>query len=146
MIELDLRPERKQLRVFGAVGSSVLAAAACWLWLGAGHDDFPFAPSTSRVLGDVCGVLAAYALVSTLAAPALLRPLYVVLSLIAFPIGFAASFVVLASVWYGLLFPIAVVFRVLGRDSLKRKIGSQASTYWVERPAVKDVKRYFRQF
>jgi hypothetical protein len=146
LIELNLNPERKQLRVFGACGCFVFAAIAFWFHLGATEADFPFEVSHARVARVVFGIFSAYCLVSILLAPALLRPLFVALSLLVFPFGLVASVFVLAMIYFGVLFPIAMVFRVLGRDSLHRTMDREASTYWVERSTEKDVKRYYRQF
>ena len=65
---------------------------------------------------------------------------------VALPIGFVVSHVVMAALFFGLFMPIGLLFRLLGRDSLHRKSDPDASTYWIRRKAVADVRRYFRQF
>ena len=81
-----------------------------------------------------------------LARPAAIRPVFVGWMVLAFPIGWAVSNLLLAAVFYGLFTPLAVLFRLLGRDALALRARPGAATYWVPRPAPADVRRYFRQF
>jgi hypothetical protein len=53
---------------------------------------------------------------------------------------------VLAMVYYGIFTPIGLGLRLMGRDPLRRRFDPQARSYWVDRRAPADVKRYFRQF
>ena len=75
-----------------------------------------------------------------------MRAVYVGLSCAAFPVGFVVSHVVMVLVYYGVVTPIGLVMRLLGHDPMHRGFDRDAATYWVERPAVHDPKRYFRQF
>ena len=74
------------------------------------------------------------------------RPLFVVLSLVAFPIGWALSHVVLALFFYGVLTPVGLLFRLLGRDPLDRAFDPERKSYWVDLAEVTDKRDYFRQF
>jgi hypothetical protein len=78
--------------------------------------------------------------------PHLLRPLYVAALITAFPIGWTMSRVLLACVFYGLFTPLGLLFRLLGRDVLRRRFWRERSTYWTSKPAVTDARSYFRQF
>ena len=51
--------------------------------------------------------------------PALVRPIFVGWMVLAFPIGWAVSLVLLGLVYYGLFTPIGLVFRLVGRDALQ---------------------------
>ena len=62
------------------------------------------------------------------------------------PIGIVVSHVVLALIYFGLFMPIALVFRVIGRDPLHRRFEPEAQSYWVERGGAPAAKRYFQQF
>jgi hypothetical protein len=78
--------------------------------------------------------------------PALIRPIFVGWMVLAFPIGWAVSLVLLGLVYYGLFLPIGLAFRLAGRDALQLRPRPGASTYWTPRTAPADVRRYFRQF
>ena len=72
--------------------------------------------------------------------------IYLGLILLTFPIGIVVSFVLLAAFYYLLLTPIGLVFRLMGRDSLRRKFDSTAKSYWIPRRPAGNVSRYFHQF
>jgi hypothetical protein len=78
--------------------------------------------------------------------PALIRPIFVGWMVLAFPIGWAVSLVLLGLVYYGLFLPIGLVFRLAGRDALQLRPRTDAATYWTPHAAPADVRRYFRQF
>jgi hypothetical protein len=53
---------------------------------------------------------------------------------------------VLLLVIYFLVFtPVAMLFRIIGRDALARKIDRGAATYWRAKESRADVESYFRQ-
>jgi hypothetical protein len=81
-----------------------------------------------------------------LARPQLIRPIFVGWMVLAFPIGWTISLVLLGLVYYGLFLPIGLVFRLVGRDALQLRPRPNLTTYWTSRPEVADVRRYFRQF
>src|SRR5207247_10762630 len=100
LVEINWRPERKQLRTFGLVGCVAFIFLAAWSYfrhrIFGIHLSQPNAFALAWVLGltgVICGVFAAVA-------PALLRPLYVALTAITLPIGFVVSHVILAVVYY----------------------------------------------
>ena len=90
--------------------------------------------------------LAALCTIVGVAVPLALRPLYVGLTLVSLPIGFVVSHVIMFVVFYGVLTPVGLVFRLVGYDPLRRKLEPGADTYWVRRRLENDTKRYFRQF
>ena len=81
-----------------------------------------------------------------LAAPRLLRPLFVGMMVVSYPIGFVVSHVVLAVLYFGIVTPIGFLVRTLSHDPMERALDRAAKTYWVTRKPVTDTKRYFRQF
>ncbi len=66
--------------------------------------------------------------------------------MLAFPIGWVISHVILALVFYGLFTPLALVFRLIGRDALVLRRSPSARGYWQPRPQVTDPRRYLKQF
>jgi hypothetical protein len=145
MIQIDWDPPRKMLRSFGFIGVFAfggLAALAWMRWL-----LFSKLPAgavgptawTMAGLGVYCGVMA-------LAAPGLLRPLYLLLSIVGYPIGLVVSLVVMAVLYFLVITPIALVFKAMGRDAMNRKFDPALPSYWIRRRPPASVKRYYRQF
>lgn len=62
------------------------------------------------------------------------------------PIGFVASYLVLALLYFCVLTPIGILMRSVGYDPLKRKLDNGADTYWVRRERQRKRGDYFRQF
>ena len=90
--------------------------------------------------------LGAVSFVLAFVQPKLLLPLFIVLMVLAFPIGFVVSNVILMVLYFGLFTPIALVFRIVGRDTMKRKFEPEAESYWVDRTVEKPVSQRFKQF
>jgi hypothetical protein len=91
--------------------------------------------------------------VAGLMRPGLVRWLFVGLVLVTYPVGRAVSWLLLGMLFFVVLTPLAMVFRVLGRDplQLRRLAGADQSTTerdtcWLPRPAERPPASYFRQF
>lgn len=146
LVQIDWHPPPRTLRQFGLIGvaASALFALLCYL-----RPFRPFASLPESAVGEVTlalGILAAYCLITAFAAPRALRPLYLVLTALSLPIGLLISYAVMGVVFFGVITPVGLVFRLIGRDALSRRFDAQAPTYWVRRRPPGDVRRYFRQF
>ena len=75
-----------------------------------------------------------------------MRFIYVGWMVLAFPIGWTVSQVMLAIMFFGLFTPIGLVFRLIGRDPLQRTRPSGRESYWEPKPTPADLRRYFKQF
>ena len=82
----------------------------------------------------------------SLVAPKANRPIYVTLAVIALPIGFVLSYVIMGTIFYLLITPVGLVFLLTRRDSLRRSFPSRSESCWVDAPPAKQRERYFRQF
>ncbi len=137
LIEVNWRPEPKDLRNFGKIAliASVLVAGLLYFIKG-------------LAIQWVFVILAAGLLIflSSLVSLGITRLIYLALTTITLPIGFAVSFIVLAVFYYLIITPVGLVFRLIGRDSMKRKFDSTAKTYWVAHRPSKNLERYFHQF
>ena len=49
-------------------------------------------------------------------------------------------------IFYLVITPISIVFKLIGRDSMTRSFDAAAATYWITRRQPTSVKRYLRQF
>ena len=62
--------------------------------------------------------------------PRALLPIYVLMMLIAIPIGFVISIVLLRLIYYLLFTPMALWFRIRGRDTMNRRLDPDRDSYW----------------
>ena len=134
LLALNLKPEPKQLRTFGAIGFGafgLLAASALFRQsvIGIGMD-----ADVAQLTGYVLGGLAAACAFFSVVFPKALLPLFVGMSVVTFPIGFVLSHVIMLVMYFGIITPIGVVMRLGGWDPLTRKIDKSADSYWVKRP------------
>jgi hypothetical protein len=145
MIEIDWRPDDRTLRQFGFIalfGFSFLASIAWFEVL-----VFSFGLGDARPI--VAGVFAALAAISTifsLVAPRANLPIYVGLTVLAYPIGFVLSYLIMGLLFFGMITPLGLIFRLIGKDPLNRSFEPAAETYWVDPRPRRGKDSYFRQF
>jgi hypothetical protein len=145
LVEIDWNPDRRTLRQFGAialVGFSLLAVAA---WFG--FLVFSMVPVGARETTALClAALGALCAVFGLLWPAGNRPIFVGLSLLAAPIGFVLSYLILGVLFYVIISGVSLLLRALGKDPLERAFQPEASTYWVDAKPARPAASYFKQF
>jgi hypothetical protein len=134
--DIPFDPPRKTLRQFAGLWIASFGALALWQALARGHN------AQAIVLGALALTVGPIGLVR----PEWLRPVYVGWMVLAFPIGWTVSHLVLALLFYGLFTPIGLVFRLIGRDPLQLRRSAGARTYWSAKPMPVDVRRYYQQF
>ena len=135
MITLDLKPGYRQLRTFGAAALALLGLLGWWLHAN-GHSSWALA---AWITAGFSGLAAA-------GWPKGNLPLYLALTLVAFPLGLLLSYAVLALMWYLIITLAGACFRLLGKDPLQRRFDHVAASYWQPYPAHPSRDRYFRQF
>jgi len=81
-----------------------------------------------------------------LAWPRVIKPVFIGWMALAYPIGWTVSRIVLGGIFYGLFTPVALVFRLIGRDELALKSQPTAATYWRPKPSAVEQSQYLRQF
>ena len=118
--DVSFTPSSRMLRQFAGLLFIVFGGLAVW---------FGFVRNQSGVAlacATVAGLLGPLGLI----APQVLRPIFVAWMVVAFPIGWTVSRLLLAMVFYGLFTPLALVFKVVGRDRLQRARRTDRATYW----------------
>jgi hypothetical protein len=70
---------------------------------------------------------------------------FVILSTVAFPIGWVVTLLALAVMFYCVVTPLALVFRWRGRDALQLRKRERA-TVWTERNEQTPPEKYLKQF
>ncbi len=145
MIDLNLRPDVRTLRQFGWIalaGFGLLALLAWNGWLAFAYLAEGTRASVSLGLAAVAAVSAFFSLVF----PKANLPIYLGLTIAAFPIGFVLSYVIMATLFYVVIAPIGVVMRLFGFDPMERRILPSAKTYWVDARPERPRDSYFKQF
>ena len=145
MLEINFKPSTKQLRQFGyiaVVASSIIATLA---YVKNGLLGFDFGESTPLIAGLLLGTGLLLGLFSAVA-PDLNRYPFLALTFITYPIGFCLSYVILIFLFYGVITPVGLILRLVGRDPLRRKFEPDAPTYWVSPRERRSKEDYFKQF
>ncbi|MGA2496626.1 MAG: hypothetical protein ABSH20_02735 [Tepidisphaeraceae bacterium] len=127
LLEIELHPEKGQLRIFGLALAAILAVLA---W---------------RVHWAI-GIAAALAATLAVVFPTGLRWVYVAMMVVPYPVGIAMSWAVLAVIYYGVVTPVGWLARVCGRDELNLGPRPHTETYWVKRKAPPTNESYFHQW
>jgi len=145
LLELNTNPDERTLRRFGALALFVFGALAVCAWreswlfsAGLGAARVPVAVG----LGAVAIVAAVFAVVK----PAWNRVLYVGLVAIGYPVGLILSHVVMAALFFGVIAPIGLLLRLLGKDPLQRTLERDRASYWTRAREPRPRASYFRQF
>ncbi|MFM7843419.1 MAG: hypothetical protein ACKPEY_04200 [Planctomycetota bacterium] len=133
LIEINWNPTSRQLRQFAGIGLIALPSAG-YVWGGS----WP-------AIGMLAALGSGLALAGYLR-PAVVRPFFLALSLVTIPIGFVVGELALALIYFLLLLPIGLVFRLMGRDALSRRRDLAARSYWREKQQPKSSASYYRQF
>lgn len=150
MIKLNLDPDRRFLTQFTWAGLflfPLLGLLLAWkfgvaAWIG-------IAIGALGVLAFLVEVVVVPRLAE---APARLLELLVpkavfrAFTLITVPIGFVVSHLLMALIFFLVMTPIGLVFRVLGRDSMHRRWDPAAGSYWLERPPPRRAASYFKLY
>ena len=124
----------KMLRQFAGLWLVCFGLSACWQGLLLG-----------RTLEGALFAAAAVIGLPGLFFPDAIRPVYKIALIMAFPIGWLIAHLILTAIFILLFTPLAIVFRILGRDVLALKKPADKETFWMKKPAS-EVKRYFFQY
>jgi hypothetical protein len=134
--DLPTRPSRRVLRQFAALW------LLCFLALGTSQYFLKGRPS----LGLSLAVAALVVGVPGLIWPSLLRWLFVAAMVVTFPLGWLISLFALAALHYLVITPVAVCFRLRGRDLLGRRPAPGQASFWEPKRTPLDLRSYFRQY
>ena len=146
LLAIDWKPSDRQLRTFGVIAAAVLAVLAAWAMFRCSLFGAALSPAAARQTAVIGWIIGGVCLLASLLLPKALWPLYMLLNVVAFPIGFVLSHVILFAMFYLVFTPVALIFRLIGRDVLHRRLDADAASYWVRREPHPPARRYFRQF
>jgi len=136
MIEILWNPTKTQLRQFAGIWFPLFCLLVGWV-----------VGSHTEAWGAVhiAWYIAAFVAIAGLFYPSFIRPVFVALMVIAFPIGWTVSYLLLSLMFYGLVTPVGLMLKRKGRDPLcLRK--PRSDSMWVEPIGRKDPGSYLRQY
>jgi Saxitoxin biosynthesis operon protein SxtJ len=133
--DIPFHPPRSTLRWFACFGAAVLVALSALQYL---HAENPIA---ALVLGGLAALLALLGLFT----PGWLRPVFVGMMVVTYPLNWLVSHLILGFLYYCVFTPIALFFKLIGRDALHRRFEAERASYWAAKPESKDIRSYFRQ-
>ena len=142
---INFTPDKKTLRQFGWISFLCFGSLALMAWTE--RLIFSFGLGQSRVV--VMQILLAMAVLCALFSllfPKANLPLYIGLSVISYPIGVVLSYIIMLVIYFGMITPMALIFRMIGKDPLQREFLPDAQTYWEEPGPAHPRESYFKQF
>jgi len=128
-------PSDKKLRQFAGLWIIFFSAIAARQWF---HHEHHVAAIILAIVALTIGPMG-------VAFPKLIKPIYVGWMTAVYPIGWVMSHVMLGIVFFLIVTPMAILFRVLGRDALGLRAKPKAASYWVAKP-VTESANYLRQY
>jgi hypothetical protein len=134
--DLPLKPTARALRQFAGAWLILFLAAGVHRYVVRGQHEVGIAVGVMAVVIGVLGLIR----------PAAVRWLFVGATVLAFPIGWVVSQIMLAVMYYLIITPLAVWFRIRGRDLLSRKPAPNCPSFWTPKHTPEDMGAYFRQY
>jgi hypothetical protein len=135
LVEIPWNPPARTLRQF-----AFLWLVACTVLA------FRIGEALGPIIGVAVVVCAVTFGVAGLVRPRSVRLLFLALALLTLPIGLLVSNALLMLVYLVVLTPVAVVFRLVGRDALNRRFEPARASYWEVKTVPADPARYLRTF
>lgn len=146
MITIELNPGRRTLRLFGRYTGAfvvLLGAWVCWRHTLLGMH---FSAETTKTLSVSLWSAGAAMFLLGIVQPQWLRWVYIAMNVVAFPIGWVVSHLILFVVFYLFFVPLGIILKLIGRDALHRKPDTDAKTYWIDHSPPRSAKGYFNQY
>jgi hypothetical protein len=137
LVSLNLKPSQKQLKDFGFI-SLIMFFVIGLLLLGLGK-----VPAKGFMIFGLVGIVL---FILSRISVALIKPIYLGMIVLTYPIGWVVSHLMMALFYYGIITPVALLFRLINRDPLCRRYEPDADTYWIQFNKKRPAKDYFRQF
>lgn len=132
LLASNVNPTDRQLKQFGCTLLAVAVVATWWL--------------TSSMFWTVIAGLAGTAVTGLgLIRPKWLKPIFVGVVVATTPISFVMGEIILLFIFFGIFFPLATLFRIIGRDALDRRHTNRSNSYWQTRSKQSSIESYFRQ-
>lgn len=135
--ELNTKPAFSDLRNFGLIflaGTGILGVV---FWQVLDHD---------LMRRAVYFFIAGGAVMVLSLIPPIGRLLYIVWMGFGLTLGLVTSPIIMFALFLILITPVALFFKVTGRDTMRRRLDEKSDSYWEEYPRTEDPGRYVKQF
>lgn len=133
--DIPFRPPRSTLRWFAGFVSVALLGLATVQYFHAENETLALLFLSLALMAALLGAIA----------PACLRPVFVGMMVVSYPLNWLVSHLILAFIFYCVFTSIGLFFKLIGRDALNRRREPERSTYWSDKPQARDIRSYFRQ-
>jgi Saxitoxin biosynthesis operon protein SxtJ len=135
MIEINKNPKAKELSQFGIIWLPALLLLLVWMIT---------SRLETRLWTILLSVMAIVSMGLGVLRPLILKPVFVGLQYLTWPIGMVVSYVLLAIVFYLLITPLGLLLRLFGYDPVDKRM--RIGSMWHVREPVIEQASYFRQF
>lgn len=132
IVRLNRNPTPRQLRQFGV---TTMFALPLMSWMAMARIESVLWVSAAGVSLAVIGWVR----------PLLLRPVFIAVTMVTYPLGTILGEITLLLIFFGLLAPLGILFRITGRTVIPKTPDPTASTYWQPRQPPGSAETYFRQ-
>ena len=135
--ELNTKPAFSDLRNFGLIflGGTAILGVVFWQVLDGGS------LHRAQYFFIVGGAVMVLSLI-----PPIGRLLYIVWMGFGLTLGLVTSPIIMYALFIVLITPVALFFKITGRDTMRRKLDEKWDSYWEEYPRTDDPSRYVKQF
>ena len=134
--DIPFRPARRALRQFAAAWLVFFLLLGAHQYLVRKHEGAGLALMAMALVIGLLGLIK----------PAAVRWIFVGWMVLAFPIGWLISLLMLLLMFYCVITPVALLFRLRGRDLLGRKPDPSRASYWLPKETPPDIRSYFKQY
>ena len=145
LIDINWNPGDRELKVFG-IAWFIFFTVIAFILVGKYHLSFSSGWNPKWIAPMVLGSVAFLGAFVGLTVTRALKPVFILWTLLTYPIGFVISYAILALLYFILFTPIGLFMRLLGHDPLKRKWNPALGTYWEKKAKGNDIGSYFKQF
>jgi hypothetical protein len=115
------------LRKFGFLLAAVLFFLALMIWFKHRHE------AEAPISAFVFSALACISLALSIARPMILLPVNTIMMIVSMCIGWITTRIILLVMFLIVFFPISMLLRLMGRDSLNRQFDNNVPSYWIAR-------------
>lgn len=134
--ELNTRPSAADLRQFGLIFLGGTAVLGLVFW-----QVFDKDLHRAQYFFIAGGAVMVLSLV-----PPVGRLLYIAWMAFGLTLGLITSPAIMFLLFLLLIVPVGLIFKITGRDLMRRKLDEKADSYWEEYPRADDPSRYVKQF
>ncbi|MDP8219388.1 MAG: hypothetical protein P9M03_11760 [Candidatus Theseobacter exili] len=137
MIQINKNPSIRELKQFSRIWLPLLSILLGYIFFSKLH--IPHIAVVILVSGAFTSLFGVFF-------PGRIKPVFVALIYITYPIGFILSYFILALLFFFLLTPIALIMRIFNFDPIERSSDKTKKSYWKTIEHSDKTEQYFKQY